>query len=241
MMLNIAICDDEAYYRDKIKNELETILEQRNIEDYGIDTWTSGEELCDNPEKLKEYQIVFLDINMENMTGLDAAKIIKSVNRDIYLVFVTAYVDYAVEGYKVEAIRFLLKDMLDGTLPECMDTVLEKMKYHRHKEKFPFVEGEREVLIYKIVYIESDKHKQIFHVEGEKEQIFSLSGKLEDTQKKLEPYGFIRIHKSFLVNVKMIVDVRNYKVTLKNGKILPVPREKFRQVKLQYFEMMGEI
>jgi len=43
------------------------------------------------------------------------------------------------------------------------------------------------------------------------------------------------------VNVKMITDVRNYNVTLKNGKILPVPREKFRQVKLQYFEMMGEI
>ena len=240
-MLNIAICDDEEYYRDKIKNDLRTILEQRDIEDYRIDTWTSGEALCGNQEKLKGYQIVFLDINMEKMTGLDAARIIKSVNRDIYLVFVTAYVDYAVEGYKVEAIRFLLKDMLDGTLTECVDTVLEKMRYHSHKEKFSFVEGELELLIHKIIYIESDKHKQIFHVQGEQEQTFLLSGKLEDTQKRLEPYGFIRIHKSFLVNVKMIIDVRNYKVTLKNGKILPVPREKFRQVKVQYFEMMGEI
>lgn len=240
-MLNIAVCDDEAFYREKIKNELRAILEQRGIADYRIDTWTSGEELCNNQEKIEEYQIVFLDINMEKMTGLEAAKIIKSVNQDIYLVFVTAYVDYAVEGYKVEAIRFLLKDMLDGTLTECVDTVLEKMKYHRHKEKFSFVDGEREVLIHKIIYIESNKHKQIFHVQGETEQTFLLSGKLEDTQKRLEEYGFIRIHKSFLVNVKMITDVRNYNVTLKNGKILPIPREKFRQVKLQYFEMMGEI
>lgn len=238
-MLNIAVCDDEVYYREKIEKALREILEQKNVKEYQIDTWKSGEELCEDKERLKEYQIVFLDINMEEMTGLEAADTLRSVNEDVYLVFITAYIDYAVEGYRVEAIRFLLKDMLDRTLPECVDTILKKMKFSGHKEVFSFMEGERELLVHKIIYVESERHKQIFHIQGE--QLYSLTGKLEDTQKRLETYGFIRIHKSFLVNIKMIAEVKNYKATLKNGKVLPIPREKFRQVKMQYFEMMGEI
>lgn len=238
--VKIAICDDEEYYREKIKNDLEIILQQRNIQEYSIDVWSSGEALCENQWKLKEYQVVFLDIDMKKMNGLETAKNIRMVNKEAYLAFITAYVDYAVKGYGVDAIRFLLKDALDKTLSECVDTILERMAYREKKEMFLFLEGKREVTIHKICFVESQKHKLIFCMKNEEQQL-TMYGKMDKIEERLKAYGFIRIHKSFLVNVKEIVQVANYRAILKNGKNLPIPREKYRQVKTQYFKTMGEI
>ena len=140
--LNIAICDDEKFYIEKVKSGLEKCLSQQKITEYHIDIYKSGEALCENPERLKEYQIVFLDVNMQQMSGLEAAQEIRSVNKEVFLVFVTAYINYAVEGYKVDAIRFLLKDALEAALPECVDTILERMQYQEQKERFLFADGE---------------------------------------------------------------------------------------------------
>lgn len=241
MMLNIAICDDEVYYRSKIETGIRQILQQKNICDYRIDIWNSGEELCENQEWLKEYQVVFLDVEMNQISGMEAAQIIKSVNQECCLVFVTAFIDYAMEGYKVQAIRYLLKKDLDSNLSECIEAVLQKIDFDNQKERFAFQEGEKELFVNQILYIESDRHKLIFHVKGKKEELLISSGKLDDMQKRLEQYGFIRVHKSFLVNVEKIVLIKNYRVILENGEELPVPREKFRQVKEQYLEMEGRI
>lgn len=240
-MVKIAICDDEEYYVQKIKKLVENILQQKGMTDYRIDTYESGQELCKDAEKIKEYGIVFLDINMQGMNGIEAAEWIRDVNSEVYLVFVTAYVDYAVEGYRVEAIRFLLKDMLDKMLSECMNTILEKMKNNKRIVSFPFVEGRREVLLQNIYCIENQKHKQTFHLYGKKDTEFHLYSKLDDLEQELSCYGFIRIHKSYLVNVRYIAAIENYKVKLKTGEALPVPREKYREVKARYFEMMGDI
>ena len=240
--MKIAICDDEEFYIGEIKNGLEKYLIQKKITKCDIDIYRSGEELCSNQKMLKEYQIIFLDVNMEQMSGIEAAGEIRNVNPEVFLVFVTAYIDYAVEGYKVDAIRFLIKDALDNTLPECMDTILQRMRYKEQKEKFLFVDGERQVPVHNICYIESEKHKLIFHIyEKDEIKVWTLYGKLDDIEKKLKAYDFIRVHKSFLVNVKMITRVKNYKVTLKTKEELPVPRDKFQLVKKKYFEMVGEI
>lgn len=241
MMLKIAICDDEEYYIEKVKEGLKKYLARQNEEGYQIDVYNSGEELCENQEGLKEYQVVFLDVEMNQISGMEAAQIIKSVNQECCLVFVTAFIDYAMEGYKVQAIRYLLKKDLDSNLSECIEAVLQKIDFDNQKERFAFQDGQRELLINQILYLESDRHKLVFHVKGKKEQLLTSSGKLDDMQKRLEPYGFIRIHKSFLVNVEKIVLIKNYRVILENGEELPVPREKFRQVKEQYLEMEGRI
>lgn len=239
--MNIAICDDEVYYRDAIEKGIRRILQQKNMDDYQIDTWNSGEELCENQEKLKEYQVVFLDVEMNEMSGMEAARIIKSVNEKCYLVFVTAFIDYAMEGYKVEAIRYLLKDNLEWHLQECVETLLERLAHDSPQKIFVFREGKQQLFLKNILYVESDKHVLTFHVEGKEEQSLTQKGRLDEIQKELQPYGFIRIHKSFLVNMEHILLVKNYKVILKNKDELPVPREKFRQVKEEYLRMEAKV
>lgn len=240
-MLRIAICDDEKYYLEKVEKAINDILVLYRISQYETDTYLSGKILCENRDKLSEYDVIFLDIYMPDMNGLETAKEIRKTCPEVLLVFITAYIDYSLEGYKLEATRFLIKDVLDDMLLECMEAVLKKLKIKTARKQYHFIEGRKELFIDKIYYIESCKHKLTFHVNEEGLMQFNLYDKLDNIEKELSQFGFLRIHKSFLVNVNYINSISNYKVKLKDGRLLPVPRNKYQQVKEKYYDRKGEI
>ncbi len=124
-MLKIAVCDDENIYLEKIKKQILQGLTSNHIKEFEIRTFDSGFELCKSDAQLNEYQVYFLDINMAEINGLELAQKIRRKNRNALLVFVTAYIDYAMEGYKVDAVRFIVKDLLEEMMPECMEAVCE--------------------------------------------------------------------------------------------------------------------
>ena len=96
-MLKIAVCDDEEIFADRIKKLLEKQLINKGIE-YKVDVYSSGIELAKLGDAISEYRIVFLDIDMEGMNGIQTAEVIRTYSDDIYIAFVTAYINYAPEG-----------------------------------------------------------------------------------------------------------------------------------------------
>lgn len=242
-MIKIAVCDDEEIYLRKITDLLERLLDHHGIDAYGIDTYLSGHDLLCNmcSDRQPGYDVIFLDVNMPGESGMEVAAKIRESSSDVLLVFITMFVDYATEGYKVEATRFLPKEMLEATLPECIETILKKLSLQTHKLHLCFLEGERDVAVDSICYVESQLHKLLFHMVGQKKVQYSLYGKLDDFQNELLQYGFIRVHKSFLVNSRYIENIANYRVYLKNRDTIPIPREKNQMVKERYYEIMGEM
>ena len=101
-MIKIAICDDEQCFYDSIHRYINGYMSHRR-EEYEVNIFSSGEELLGKMEALREYTIIFMDINMQGMSGYDAALEIRKYNKDAFIVFVTAYLDYSTEGYKVGA------------------------------------------------------------------------------------------------------------------------------------------
>lgn len=241
-MIKIAICDDEKYYQKTINTILQNYLNELQII-FEIDIYKSGKELCALGIGLAKYDVVFLDINMEYYNGIETAKKIRKYNSDIYIVFVTSYVSYAVLGYEVEAVRYILKNNINfqSALVECMDTILAKMRYKIDKIKFSFLEGERYISIEKILYVESKQHKVFFHIKGEKITLYSLYKKLDEIEKQLDEYGFLRIHKSYLVNTDYIERLSNYKVVLTSEEILPIPKLRYKSVKENFILHKGEV
>lgn len=239
-MIKIAVCDDEEKHVKKIINLLKQNFTDQGISIYEIDPYISGEEFL-NCSNLLDYDVIFLDINMPDINGLEVAEKLRHKNPNILLVFITAFMDYALEGYKLEAMRFLLKDMLEEMLPECIEAVIRKLSLQAKKIEYNFIEGSRNVSVDSILYIESQMHKLLFNLFEFKPARYSLYGKLDDIELKLATYGFLRIHKSFLVNTKYILNIANYKVQLYDGRQLPVPREKFQFVKERYYEIKGEM
>lgn len=123
--LKVAICDDEKYFRESIQELISKYLKQKDIL-FLIDLFESGIAFCSDDDNMQRYDVIFLDIGMKEMNGMDTAYKIRKKNPDMTIVFITIMMDYALEGYRVNAVRYILKDDLDRLLPECMDTILEK-------------------------------------------------------------------------------------------------------------------
>ncbi len=237
-MLQIAICDDEQFYREKIKYLLEEYLQAKGML-YTLHLFLSGEDFLEQCENNVRFDIVFLDISMEEVDGIQVAQRIRSFHSDTYIVFVTAFIDYALEGYKVNAVRYLMKDTLEIALEECMNAILQKMQVAR--VTFSFLEGEKRLYTDNILYVESRGHKSIFHYMESEMVSYQIYDKLDSVERNLEGYGFLRIHKSYLVNMKHIRKISNYIVSLDTGEELHVPRLRFQAVKEGFVAYKGAL
>lgn len=235
-MIKIAICDDEEYYRGKIQKLLVSYLTGKHLE-HDIRMFLSGEDFLAEQANLVKYDIVFMDINMNEVDGIETAKRIRSFHSDTYIVFVTAFISYVLEGYKVNAVRYIMKDTLETSVEECMDAVLRKMKLQ--KVSFEFIEGERTLYTDNLLYVESSKHKAVFYYLESGLVQYQIYDKLDNIEAKLSPYGFLRIHKSYLVNMRHIQKISNYQVILDTGECLSVPRLRFQNVKEAYVAYRG--
>ncbi len=225
--MKIAICDDSREDRDALRALLEACGHGFEIRDYG-----SGAELYADMEYVRECGIVFLDINMEGMDGLEAAGRIKAECPKVHIVLVTAYVNYALDGYKVKASRFLLKDDLERTLPECVEDILREERV----VEFDFVEGNVRLRVDDIIYIETSRHKNVFYAAGE---TYSIYKKMDELEVELAGMGFVRIHQSFLINMRYIGKLGSYVMVLTTGKEISVPKSRYPEVKRQYTLFKG--
>jgi two-component system response regulator LytT len=235
-VLRIAICDDEKYDRDRIQALLLEYLETHNL-NASIDLFSSGKEFLSERDNLVKYDIVFLDINMEEIDGIQTAQEMRSFQSDTCIVLVTAFINYVLEGYKVGAVRYIMKDALDVQIKECMDAIIQKMQFR--EITFPFLEGDRTLYTDNILYVESRKHKCIFSCMERENVTYQLYGKLDQIEIKLERYGFLRIHKSFLVNMKHVKRISNYIAVMDSGDEFPVSRLRFTKARESFVAYKG--
>ena len=241
-MISIAICDDEPQFQRILKDMVARYMEQLGIA-YSLRMFDSGNELVDYCATESELTVIFLDISMDEIDGIETAKRIRAMFEDVYIVFVTAYYKYSLEGYKVNAIRYLIKGdkNFEETLEECIDTILERINFNTRTITFDFREGRKEIPVDSIVYMGSSVHTISFFLEGSKKRKYTMTAMLNDVEQMLEDYDFLRIHQSYLVNLKHVKAMKSYQAIMDNGAVLPIPRAKFRALKALFVEYRGEL
>lgn len=241
-MLNIAVCDDETIFREDLKEILEEYGKERGIL-IKIDTFASGKEFVEQGIEMMKYKVVFLDINMDELDGIMTARRIREISRDMFIVFVTAYVNYTLEGYKVEAIRYILKDSdsIVSSIHECLDAICEKMDYKVTKKDFTFRQGVRKIALERILYVESRLHDLEFYVMEEQLTKYSLHGTLNQIEAEFADEEFVRVHQSYFVNMRFIRKVKRYKVVLNNGMELNIAKIRYPEVEKKFVAYRGEI
>ncbi len=245
-MIHIAICDDEDGFLFLEQKLVSTYMKNHDYQ-YRVDTFSSGIDFLQSNENIENFDIIFLDINMDELDGIETAKKIRESGSQAYVVFVTAFITYALEGYKVDAIRFLLKDSdsLEASIEECLDCIILKMNYKENREAFAFLEGEKTLSPDEIVYIESNLHKSTFYLAEKNMKRYSMYEKLDVLYQRLCCYGFCRIHKSFLVNLKYVQEMERYSVKLKENichtSHLNVSQSRYNNAKEQFIFYQGEV
>ena len=159
-MIKIVICDDEKMFLEKLSGKIGAYLRERKIS-FHLDSFYNGEELLANSEKVY-YDFAFLDISMGDVNGIDIAHALKSVNKNLCVIFVTGYMDYVLEGYKVGALRYLVKDSLDSSFEECMEAMLQKLHIDTEELCLEFNGSRVYLRSEEICFIESRGHRLLF-------------------------------------------------------------------------------
>ena len=233
--MKIAVCDDEHKDIERLKDLIERYDEDNHI-GFTIYEYWSATDLLRAVRAGSDFDMIFLDINMDDMDGLTVAKRIREEMDDVPIVLVTAYMNYALDGYKVRASRFLIKDDLDKTFNECMDDICREIQKKSKTIELSCVEGDIRVKASDIIMIETSGHKNIIQLQNRSYQIYE---KMETLEGKLRAYGFLRTHNSYLVNMTHIRCISSYVLTLDDDRQIPVPKARYKQVREEYAMFAG--
>ncbi len=231
--MRISICDDEEIYRSNLRNELEKII---NSLDVVIDSYECGTELLKRFEK-QEYDLLFLDIEMPQMDGITLAKRIREMSEKAEIVFLTSHIEFALEGYEVNALRYLTKPVKVEKLQEVISFL---MKREQNKKSIWVCnkDYEEKVLISEITYFEAQNQNVEVHT---KDKVYVHRYNIGDYEKELQGEGFFRIHRGYLVALGSIESVRQREVELEDGVILPISKSKEKQLKDALFQYIKEV
>ena len=236
-MLNIVICEDEIEQQEILKDYLEQILNEINIK-YEILIFNSGEELFKNyPDNI---DIFLLDIQMYGLNGMEVARKIRQIDKkEVEIIFTTSLIEYIQEGYEVRAYRYLLKPIKLEDLKKHIILCIEELT--KNKESYIAVNEKNntcKVKISEITYIEIQKREMTIHTINEDYTINSSMSKLEN---ELSKYNFYRCHKSFMVNIDFIKNIKQYIAILDNKEEVPISRYRFKETKSRFLSYLGSV
>lgn len=227
-MLNVAIIEDEQSATDTLLSYID-----RFECDYGtaISAVTYGEPTMFLDVYRPDYDIVFMDIEMPNMDGMEAAHRLRDVDRRAVLIFVTNVAKLAIRGYEVDAFDYIVKPVDYSTFARKLKGAIARCRRNEDTLMLPNRGGAQLIQLRDIVYVEVRGHTLHFHT---RDGVVSGNGKLQDTTQRLHGHGFLRCGKAFLVNCLHILNVDGTTITLDNGEELTIGRA-FRKTFLQDF------
>lgn len=232
-MLYIAICDDEKYMLESLKNLVNDFFARSNI-NIKIILFTSGEELLQYENRI---DILFLDIQMKNMNGMETAKRLRQSDFKGYLIFVTILKELVFQAFEVQAFDYLLKPIQEDHFAKTMYRLLECMQNAKDKNLLIRIGYEsRLVPIDDIVFCEVIDRKIYLHLLSS--EVIDYYEKIENLEKRLNN-SFYKCHRSFLINLKYVKSYKNGMVVMKDGKEIPISRlrlKDFSNVILQYMK-----
>ena len=232
-MINIGICDDEASMRRLLRAPLEQKLQLLGA-DYRIFEYDCGETLLTRPET-EWLDILFLDIEMKQLSGMETAKNLRKRDSHTLLIFVTAYPDFVFQGYEVHAFHYILKPYENQKIRKVLEQAIKELGQNReHYFTLEQKSGTTKIPTKKILAFSSDRRKIIISLEdGNKLEFY---GKLDAVETDLPDY-FIRCHNRHLVNLNYVTALEKNGCTLRSQSF-PVSRAYRQSVEIAFARLL---
>lgn len=226
--LNIAICDDEIEYLETLKHDIREIAPSEYT--ITINEYLSGQELLSSYQKSK-YDVIILDIEMNRLNGIETAKQIRKLDKSVIIVFFTSHREFAIEGYHVNAFRYILKNQTKGLYKKQLISVISD--YIQNCKTYS-ITGNVGTAVFKLsnIYFFEIYNKTVVLHTFDKQ--YEFTEKLSNIEKQLGDNYFIRSHKSYLVNLANVDFIEQNFIKMNNAEQVPLSRSCKENVITQY-------
>ncbi|NRG41089.1 response regulator transcription factor [Rathayibacter sp. VKM Ac-2835] len=218
-MISIAVVEDEDRSRELLVSHLERYQAESGLR-FDVSTFSDGREILSRYKPV--YDVVFLDVEMEHVDGMTTAKRIREVDKEVVLVFITNSPQYAIGGYQVAALSYLLKPVPYGGFAEELGRCIEQAA-RRERSYLLLGTGveQHRVDVEEVLFIESVKHRITVHTIA---RTYSLVGSLKSFEERLAADDFFRSNNCYLVNLRHVTGVKQNICSLRGGHELQISR-----------------
>lgn len=232
-ILNIGVCDNNLLDREIVSDFLKNYFNEKGIS-YSIYNYLSGEDLIYDIQDGKSIDMIFLDIYIGNELGINIArKLRKEMDFSGQIVFLTSTVDFAIEGYEVGAIGYLLKPIATEKLYMIMDRAIQKYNVNIYR-----IKQRKNIITIKfedIIYIESSNSRCILH---SNKGNYTLYKRLNNIESELRDKRFLRCHQSYLVNMDYIKNA-DKQFELVNSEFVCIRQRSLKAIKQEYVSYLN--
>ena len=232
--MRIGICDDSQLDREMIRDLLDLYFADKSIA-YQVDLYSSGVDVIHEFQEGTAYDIVFLDIYMEKMLGIDVARELRRLHYAGEIVFLTATSDFAVDSYEVQAGGDLLKPHSYEKLCMVMDRVLSACDINTYQIQRRGVVTR--IPYHEILYVESRNTRCLLHRKGG--GTYTMYKKLGEIEEELYDPRFLRCHQSYLVNMAYVQNA-DHQFTLFTGDIVLIRQRNLKEIRNRYLDYLKQ-
>ena len=236
-MYRIALCENNDDDKKWIKTLLDRISTEQNIP-YLLSEYSSAEIFLNHMQPFL-YDIAIFDVEMNKISGIEAAKRLRDMDKNVKIIFTTVHADNVFSSFYAEPLHFFIKPVKYEAFQEVFMKAIESIKRTQNNVfAFSFNNVIYSVPVSEIIYFESNK--RVITIITARER-FNVYGKLNNFENQKQLSYFIRCSHSYLVNPEYIKTISNNSVVLANGESLPISRGKVKIIKEQFMQYISEL
>lgn len=239
MKIKIALCDDDKRALPVIAGAVESAFGANGIQPE-IEKFTSGEKLLEATAQTR-YQLLLLDIEMPGMDGIAVGKQLRARGDETMIVYISEAESRVFESFMVQPLGFVRKSNFLNDISAVVELYLKTTAKEQKGDYLDFKtrSGILTLRSRQVRYIEGSRNYQYLYTEGRTDPI-EIKMTMDKLEEMAEPFGFIRIHKGYLVNFQAIQHISTTVATLQDGTELPIGRSKVGEVKMKYLTLIGK-
>lgn len=241
-MIRLILCEDDSRFQEEIRNRLVRIFEQIDLK-LKLHCYTDPTLISDQFLSSCDIAILDIDLNHPKYNGMDIARKIRNFRKNTVIIFLTHFIEYAPAGYEVQAYRYILKSQMETELERVIIQAVDQ--FYELKETLKIqISGEViDLLLENIRYLDVMQHDITIHYDqtlgGKTKKTYVVRSSLSSFEEHLETQGFLRIHKSYLVNMRYIKKLKCREAELYTGEVLRVSEKSYSELKKKYLLWKG--